>query len=67
MDSYNTLHTSNYSRVHYDLASSLMVLQVNTKENTSLQVTQAQFNIDILDQLKAATGEHYAHMASVDH
>ena len=44
-----------------------MVLQVITKENTFVQVTQTQFNIDMLDQLKAATEEQYAHMASVDH
>ena len=44
-----------------------MVLQVNTKENTFVQVTQTQFNIDMLDQLKAATEEQYANMASVHH
>ena len=44
-----------------------MVLQVNTKENTFVQVTQTQFNIDMLDQLKAATEDQYANMASVDH
>ena len=64
---YNKLHTSNYSRVHYNPASDLMVLQVNTEENTFVQVTQTQFNIDMLDQLKAATEEQYANMASVDH
>ena len=30
-------------------------------------MTQTQFNIDMLDQLKAATEEQYANMASVDH
>ncbi len=45
---YNKQHVSNYLRVHYSPASDLMVLQVNTAENTFVQVTQTQFNIDML-------------------
>jgi hypothetical protein len=64
---YNKLHVSKYSRVHYDPASDLMVLQVNKLENTFVQVTQTQFNIDMLDQLKVATEEQHAYMASFNH
>ncbi len=35
---YNKLHTSNSSRVPYDLVSDLMVLKVNTTENTFVQM-----------------------------
>jgi len=31
---YNKLHISNYKKVHYDVVSDVMVLQVNTRENT---------------------------------
>ena len=31
---YNKLHVSNYEKVHYDTVSDVMVLQVNTCENT---------------------------------
>jgi hypothetical protein len=44
-----------------------MVLKVNTTENTFVQVTQKQFNIDMLDNLKAVAEEHQAHFASVNH
>ncbi len=53
--------------MHYDPAGDLMVLQVNTSENTFTQVTQTQFNIDMLDQLKAVAKEQYAFMARVNH
>jgi hypothetical protein len=31
---YNKLHVSNYKKVHYDVVRDLMVLQVNTSEDT---------------------------------
>jgi hypothetical protein len=31
---YNKLHVSNYKNVHYDVVSNVMVMQVNTCENT---------------------------------
>ncbi len=37
---YNKLHVSNYKKVHYDVVSDVMVLQVNTRENTFVRVTQ---------------------------
>jgi hypothetical protein len=57
---YNKLHVSKYSRVHYDKTSDLMVLQVNRSENTFVQVAETQFNIDMLDQLKAVAFGHHA-------
>jgi hypothetical protein len=50
----------------YDPASDLMVLKVNTSENTFVQVTQNKFNIDKLDQLKRVSKEQYAFMARVN-
>jgi hypothetical protein len=39
---YNRLHTSNYSRVHYDTVSDVMAMRVNSSPNTYVQVTQKQ-------------------------
>ncbi len=65
--SYNKLHISNYKRVHYDLISDVMVLQLNTAERTFVRVTQKQFNFDMLDLLKAAAEQHQAHFAGTHH
>jgi hypothetical protein len=48
---YNMWHASNYKRVYYDLISDVMVLKVITEENTFVQVTQEQSNIDMLENL----------------
>jgi hypothetical protein len=61
------MYVSNYLRVHFSPASDLMVLQVNTAENTFVQVTQTQFNIGMLGQLEAVAKELYAFMARVNH
>jgi hypothetical protein len=49
LEPYNKLHISNYKKVHYNLVSDVMVLQVNTRENTFVRVTQKQFNTDLLN------------------
>ncbi len=36
---YNRLHFANYTRVHYDLTSDVMVMRVNMEVNTYTQVT----------------------------
>ena len=41
-----------------------MVLQVNSAPETYVQVTQKQYNMDMLDLLKVAAEEHYAHLAA---
>ena len=64
---YNKLHISNYKRVHYDPISDVMVLQVNTEERTFVRVTQKQFNLDMLDLLKAAAVQHQANFAGMQH
>ena len=64
---YNKLHISNYKRVHYDPISDVMVLQVNTEERTFVRVTQKQFNLDMLDLLKAAAVQHQANFAGIQH
>ena len=64
---YNKLHISNYKRVHYDPISDVMVLQVNTEERTFVRVTQKQFNLDMLDLLKAAAVQYQAHFAGIQH
>ena len=39
---YNKLHISNYTEVHYDVVSDVMILPVNTRENTFVRVTRKQ-------------------------
>ena len=40
---YNPLHISNYTRVHFDVASNMMVMRVNTEVNTFTRITQIQW------------------------
>ncbi len=53
--------------MHYDPISDVILLQVNTNENTFVRVTQKQFNFDMLDLLKAAAEQHQAHFAGIHH
>ena len=64
---YNKLHISNYKKVHYDVVSDVMVLQVYTRKNTFVRVTQKQFNDDLLNLLTIAATEQQAHLASAGH
>ncbi len=45
---YNPLHISNYTRVHFDVASDMMVMRVNTEVNTFTRITQIQWLQDKL-------------------
>ena len=40
---------------------------MNTEERTFVRVTQKQFNLDMLDLLKAAAVQHQAHFAGIQH
>ena len=60
---YNKLHISNYKKVHYYAVSDVMVLQVNTRENTVVRVTQKQYNTDLLELLTIRAREQQAHFA----
>jgi hypothetical protein len=51
------LHVSNYTQVHYDPASDIMVMHVNSAPKTYVRVTQKQYNMDMLDLLKVAAAE----------
>jgi hypothetical protein len=44
-----------------------MVMQVNSAPKTYVRVTQKQYNMDMLDLLKVAAPEHYAHLATTPH
>jgi hypothetical protein len=44
-----------------------MVMRVNSSPNTFVWVTQKQYNMDMLDLLKVAAAEHYAHLAAAPH
>jgi hypothetical protein len=51
------LHASNFKRVHYDVVSDVMVLQVNTQENTFVRVTQKGFHTaSLTKQISAEVG-----------
>jgi hypothetical protein len=41
--------------------------RVNPSQNTLVQVTQKQYNMDMLDLLKVAATKHYAHLAAASH
>ena len=64
---YNKLHISNYKEVHYDVVSDVMVMQVNTRENTFVRVTQKQYNTDLLELLTIRARQHQAHFAGAAH
>ncbi len=64
---YNHLHSSNYTRVHCDTVSDVMVMRVNTSPNTYVRVTQKQYNKDMLDLLTVEAAEHYAQIAAAPH
>ena len=63
----NRLHIANYTRVHYDSTSDVMVMRVNTEANTYTRVTQRQWLMDKLDLEKARVEEIQAHFAGVSH
>ena len=44
-----------------------MVLQVNTRENTFVRVTQKQYNTDLLELLTIRAREQQAHFAGAAH
>jgi hypothetical protein len=49
MDCYNKLHIGNYSKVHHDNVSDVIVLQINSQENTLTRVLMHKW---VLDQLE---------------
>ena len=64
---YNRLHISNYTRIHYDSASDMMVMRVNTEANTYTRVTQHQWLMEKLDLSKAVLEEQQANLAGISH
>ena len=64
---YNKLHVSNYTRVHYDSTSDVMVMRVNTCADTFTRVTQAQWLIDKLALTAAVAEEQQAFFAGASH
>jgi hypothetical protein len=63
----NKLHVANYTRVHYDQTSDIMVMRVNTVENTYTRVTQLKWLQDKLALSKAFMDEHQANFAGATH
>ncbi len=61
------LHTSNYTRVHYDTGSEALAVKVNLSTKIYVRVKQKQYNMDMLDLLKVAAAEHYTHPAAAPH
>ena len=58
---YNRLHIGNYTRVHYDSTSDVMVMCVNTEVNTYALVTQIQWLQDKLAWSKPVLEEQQPH------
>jgi hypothetical protein len=64
---YNRLHLANYTRVHFDSTSDVMVMLINTETNTYTRVTQTRYLLDKLEWSKVVAEEHQAHFAGVSH
>ena len=64
---YNKLHAADYTRVHYDSTSDVMVMRVESKDNTFTRVTQLKWCMDKLDLAKAVQEEQQAHFAGSTH
>ena len=63
----NRLHIGNYTMVHYDSTSDVMVMHINTEVNTYTRVTQIQWLQDKLALSKAVLEEQRAHFAGIPH
>jgi hypothetical protein len=46
---YNKLHPGNYSKVHHDKVSDVIVLQANAQENTFTRVLMHDWVLDKLE------------------
>ena len=64
---YNPLHISNYTRVHFDPASDLMVMRVNTETNSFTRVTQNKWIQDKLALANTVIEEQSAYIAGISH
>ena len=64
---YNPLHISNYTRVHFDPASDMMVMRVNTETNSFTRVTQLKWLRDKMALSKAVIDEQIANIAGISH
>jgi hypothetical protein len=66
---YNKLHEANYTRVQYDhwQTSDIMIMRVNTIQNTYTWVTQLKWFQDKLALSKAIMDEHQANFAGTTH
>ena len=54
---YNKLHAADYTRVHYDSTSDVMVMRVESKVNTFTRVNQLKWCMDKLDLANAVQEE----------
>ena len=64
---YNRLHIGNYTRVHYDSTSDVMVMRINTEVNTYTRVTQIQWLQDTLALSTTVLEEQQAYFAGIPH
>ncbi len=55
---YNPLHISNYTRDHFDPASDLMVMCVNTETNSFTRFTQNKWIQDKLALVNTVTSKN---------
>ena len=64
---YNLLQISNYTRVHFDPASDMMVMRVNTETNSFTRVTQLTWLRDKIALSNAVLDEQIAYIAGISH
>ena len=64
---YNQLHISNDTRVHFDQASDMMLMRVNTETNSFTRVTQLKWLRDKIALSNAVLDAQIAYIAGISH
>ncbi len=62
---YNKLHVGDYEKAHYDKVSDVVVLKVNSKENTYTRAIMYKWTMDSLELENTRYSEIQAHFAEV--
>ncbi len=62
---YNKLHVANYSKVHHNKVSDVIVLQVNSQENTFTRVLMHKWVLDKMELEQVHNQEIPANFAEI--
>ena len=62
---YNKFHVGDYEKAHYDKVSDVVVVKVNSKEDTYTCAIMYKWTMDLLELENTRFGEMQAHFAEV--